>query len=128
MHKEHKSEQRVKQELLLKLGSRPDIRLFRNNVGMAYMGSVVDDDDDMITLKGRRVVKFGLHKGSGDLIGWKSVTITQDMVGKKFAQFLSVEVKRPGGRRSSDQETWYIVVSESGGIAIVADDAASVDV
>ena len=58
--------------------------------------------------------------GSGDLIGWNSVEVTPDMVGKKVAIFLSVETKRPkNGHVSTEQKTWMNVVNNAGGIAIV---------
>jgi ribosomal protein S19 len=38
-------------------------------------------------------VQFGLCKGSADLIGWKRVTVTPEMVGSTVAVFTSIEVK-----------------------------------
>lgn len=102
-----KSENLVKHDLLKKLGKRHDVRIFRNNVGMAVIGS--------------RIVRFGLFKGSGDFIGWKEVIVTNEMVGKKIAVFLSIETKRKGGHRTKEQLNWCDQVNSSGGIAIFAD-------
>lgn len=89
------------------LGSRADTRIFRNHVG-----KVQDAQGRWHT--------FGLAPGSADLIGWQSVEVTQDMVGRRLAVFLSVEVKTQTGRLSPAQENWRRVVESHGGIAVVA--------
>ena len=68
------SEAGEQSRIMLALGGHPGIRVFRNNVGLARFpdGSTV---------------RYGLCPGSADLIGWRTVTITQDMVGQPFAQF-----------------------------------------
>jgi hypothetical protein len=63
---------------------------------------------------------FGLARGSADLIGWRSITITPDMVGTTVAIFASIEVKTPTGRVSPQQQAWMAVVQGAGGIAGVA--------
>jgi hypothetical protein len=63
---------------------------------------------------------MGLFPGSGDLIGWRTVTVTSDMVGKPIAQFLSIEVKTPTGKVRPDQSNWLEQVNISGGLAIIA--------
>jgi len=102
---EQKSEQAIQQEIRLRL-SRGSVRLLRNNTG------VLKD-------KTGRPVQFGLAKGSGDLIGWRTVTVTPEMVGQKVAQFVSLEVKTPTGRVRPEQERWRQVVAEAGGVAAV---------
>ena len=87
--------------------SRGACRLFRNNVGQAKLSS-------------GRVVKFGLCQGSGDLIGWKTITITPHHVGHEIAVFVSVEVKTPTGMVSPEQKNWRMVVQGAGGIAVIA--------
>jgi hypothetical protein len=82
-------------------------RAFRNNVGLFYT-------------KTGEPVKCGLLNGSADLIGWYPVTITDDMVGRHVAVFLSCEVKRPGEKPRDDQVTWMQNVIGAGGIAYVA--------
>ena len=81
--------------------------MFRNNTG---------------TLKDQngRPVQFGLCKGSADLIGWKRVTITPEMVGQQVAVFTSIEVKTPTGRIRPEQQQWLEAVQAAGGIAGVA--------
>jgi hypothetical protein len=100
------SEQTIQQEIRIAC-SNGDTRLFRNNTG---------------TLKDQhgRPVSFGLCKGSADLIGWKRVMVTPDMVGQQVAVFLSIEVKTPTGRIRPEQQAWLETVQAAGGIAGVA--------
>ena len=100
------SEQQIQQHIRLAC-STGDTRLFRNNTG---------------TLKDQngRPVQFGLAKGSADLIGWTTRTITPDMVGQQVAVFLSIEVKTPTGRIRPEQQQWLDAVQAAGGIAGVA--------
>ena len=80
-------------------------RCFRNN-----LGSLKDATG--------RWVRFGVaNPGGSDLLGWKSVRVTQSMVGKTVAIFLAVEVKRPGGKRSPEQEAFIAVGKLHGGLA-----------
>jgi hypothetical protein len=100
------SEQRIQQEIRLAV-SKGDTRVFRNNTG---------------TLRDAngRPVSFGLCKGSADLIGWRTVTITPEMVGTQVAVFTSIEVKTPTGRLRPEQQQWLDAVQAAGGIAGVA--------
>lgn len=100
------SEQRIQQEIRLACSTGP-VRLFRNNTG---------------TLKDQhgRPVQFGLCKGSADLIGWRTITVTPEMVGQQVAVFTSIEVKTPTGRLRPEQQQWLEAVQAAGGIAGVA--------
>jgi hypothetical protein len=100
------SEQQIQQEIRIACGTG-DTRLFRNNTG---------------TLRDQngRPVTFGLCKGSADLIGWKRVTITPEMVGTTVAVFVSIEVKTATGRLRPEQQQWLDAVQAAGGIAGVA--------
>jgi hypothetical protein len=89
------------------LSSRPDVRIFRNQVGV-------------YRLEDGRVITSGLCKGSADLVGWQSVTITPEMVGQTVAVFLSVEVKAPKGRARPEQENWAAFVKKAGGKSVIA--------
>ncbi len=98
----------LQQRIRLAIGTRADTRLFRNQVG-----SLPDP-------RTGRLVTFGLARGSADLIGWRTVVITPEMVGQRIAVFTSIEVKTPTGRMRPEQETWLGVVRGAGGIAGVA--------
>jgi hypothetical protein len=100
------TEQQIQQHIRIAC-SRGQTRLFRNNTG---------------TLRDQngRPVQFGLCKGSADLIGWKRVTVTEDMVGSTVAVFLSIEVKTATGRLRPEQQQWLDAVQAAGGIAGVA--------
>lgn len=67
-----------------------------------------------------RLVQFGLAPGSPDLIGWKMVQITPDMVGQQLAVFCGIEIKTPTGRIRPDQRNWLQRLSAAGGVAGVA--------
>lgn len=100
------SETTILRAVHLAVGSRPDVRLFRNNVGVATHAD------------GSRVV-YGLCPGSSDLIGWRIVTVTPEMVGKPLAQFVALEVKTPTGRVTPEQRTFITAVTKSGGLGVV---------
>lgn len=98
----------LQQRIRLALGTRPDCRMFRNQVG-----SLPDP-------RTGRLVTFGLARGSADLIGWRVVTVTPEMVGRRLAVFTSIEVKTTTGRLTPAQHNWLGVVRAAGGIAGVA--------
>ena len=98
-------------------------RLFRNNVGTGWVGQATirreKDGSTTAIIRYARPLHAGLATGSGDLIGWSRVVITQEMVGSTVAVFTSVEVKTETGRVSVAQENWRQAVADAGGIASV---------
>ena len=102
------SETHLQQEIRLAVGTRPDLRLYRNNCG-----SLPDP-------RTGRLVTFGLARGSADLIGWRTITVTPDMVGTRLAVFCSIEVKTSTGRLTPQQRHWLDAVHRAGGIAGIA--------
>jgi hypothetical protein len=64
-------------------------------------------------------VRFGLCKGSSDLIGLRSLEITPEMVGQRLAQFVALEVKTASGVVSPEQRAFLRFVQELGGVAAV---------
>lgn len=102
----------------LEAARTPGVTLWRNNVGV-----LVDQTG--------RPVRFGLANESpalnaalksSDLIGWRSVVVTPDMVGRTVAVFLAREVKAPGWRYRGDaheraQRAWLDLVTLAGGDA-----------
>jgi hypothetical protein len=102
------AETTLQQQIRLAVGTRSDLKLFRNQVG-----SLPDP-------RTGRLVTFGLAKGSADLIGWRTITVTPEMVGQQLAVFTSLEIKTPSGRLSPAQTHWLNAVRSAGGIAGVA--------
>ena len=95
-------------------------------MGEGYVGKALRDPEGVF-LTDARHVRMGLFPGSGDLIGWRTVTVTPDMVGKPIAQFLSIEVKTPTGKVRPDQSNWLEQVNISGGHAIIARSVSDTD-
>lgn len=82
------------------------------------------------TMDKKRKIRAGLAApGSSDLIGFKRIKITQDMVNSVVAIFCAIEVKTDKGYASSEQKDFIAFVKEAGGYAGVArspDDAKEI--
>lgn len=87
-------------------------RLFRNNRGLFFTRPDATGES--------RPVMCGLANGSGDLIGFTVVEITQEMVGQRIAVFTSVEAKTRTGSPGVVQRNWLEMVRTMGGIAVIA--------
>lgn len=96
------------------------VTIFRSNTGLGWVGRTVSHNAKEITLAEPRPLHAGLTKGSSDLIGWQSVVVTPEMVGKRVAVFTAVEVKGASGRLTSDQKNFLNQVTEAGGCAFMA--------
>lgn len=106
------------QSLVRLEAARKGLKLWRNNVGMLFNERGTP-------------VRYGLANDSrtlnqairsGDLIGWRSVLITPEMVGSKIAQFVSRECKREGWAYTATQHEiaqlrWIEVIQADGGDA-----------
>jgi hypothetical protein len=92
------AETTLQQQIRLAVGTNPEARIFRNQVG-----SFPDP-------RTGRLVTFGLARGSADLIGWRTITVTQAMVGTRLAVFTSIEVKTHTGRVRPEQQAWLEAV------------------
>lgn len=114
------TESQIQSQIRLALGSLHHVRVFRNLVGQGVMGRIQWQPDGSAFVKPAFRVTTGLVPGSADLIGWRTLTVTPDMVGKPIAQFLSVEVKKPGEKARPDQVNWLERVNAAGGCAVVA--------
>lgn len=101
------NETTILQRIRLAVSRVPGVKLFRNNCG-----GLKDERG--------RFVQFGLHPGSGDLIGWQTIEITPEHVGQRLAIFTSIEVKTDTGKVKPEQENWQRVVLDAGGRAFVA--------
>jgi hypothetical protein len=70
-----------------------------------------------VVVRNARPLHAGLCKGSHDLVGWRSLEINTEMIGRKLAVFCSLEVKTQTGKPSPDQIHWDQVVKNSGGLS-----------
>jgi hypothetical protein len=97
--------------------STPGVRLFRNNCG------ALKDAEG-------RLIRYGVaNPGGSDLIGWRSLTVTPDMIGQKLAIFVAIEVKGERTRVTDHQRNFIGRVKADGGLAGVArtvDDALGI--
>lgn len=125
------SESNVQRSIWLASAALAGVVLFRANSGKAWLcggGAPRRLVDGSVVLPAARPVALGLAlasgapvAGQGDLLGWRTITVTPDMVGAQLAVFLSIECKRDnGGRTSADQLHWLGAVQRAGGIAGVA--------
>lgn len=101
--------------------------VFRNNTGSGWAGRSIAlaPGQNYRARGGERVVldarplKAGLCEGSSDLIGFRSVTITADMVGSRIAVFAAWESKDGTGRASEKQRKFVDHVRNAGGIGAI---------
>jgi hypothetical protein len=114
------SEARVQSEIRLEAAHK-GVRLYRNN-----SGALKDEYG--------RLVRFGLGNEStalnkvfksADLIGWRPVLVTQDMVGTVVAQFIARECKYEGwtyggSEHEKAQKAFIDLVVAEGGDACFA--------
>ena len=96
--------------------SHGDVRLLRNNVGV------------LLDRTGRPVA-YGLGskggkalRGPSDKIGWRSVTITPEIVGRRLAVFVAIEEKDLA-KATPEQLRFIANVQAAGGLAGVAHSA-----
>ena len=115
-------EQQIQQRWLINISRRPDVRMFRNNVGQGWQGQVVSRELGAVVIQNARPLNAGLCVGSSDLIGWKTITITPDMVGQQVAVFVAAEVKTASGKVTNEQQNFLNKVTEAGGLAVVVRD------
>lgn len=90
----------IMQNIRLALGQRPDVLIFRNNVG------ALKDQSG-------RLIRYGLCDGSSDLIGFA--------IRNGIAVFVAIEVKAPGSytdpKRLEKQKNFLRTVRAAGGLA-----------
>lgn len=113
------SEAEVLRAILAALGARPDMRIFRNHVGAGWTGRLVARSGRRVVIEDARHCTFGLAPGSPDLIGWRSLVVTPEMVGHRIARFVAIEAKARG-RLTSGQDGFLAIAGAMGAIAGVA--------
>lgn len=108
-------------------------RLFRLNTGRGWISrlgpkGVQKLTDGSVRILEARPVALGFSAPNGDPIvgacdlpGWTTITVTEEMVGRRIAVFTSIEAKATkGGRVTPEQKNWMEQVIKAGGIAGVA--------
>lgn len=105
--------------------SRLGARLFRQNIGMAWVGKVIRGPRAMVSLgpndvliRNARPFHAGVE-GMSDLGGWVPVEITPEMVGSTLAVIAQVEVKE-NARPTAQQLAWIAAINKAGGRAGIA--------
>lgn len=117
------TEQEIQARAFLDVGSHPAVRIFRNNTGTAWQGDATKRGRTVI-LDNARPVSFGLCVGSSDGIGWRSVLIGPEHIGRTLAVFAALEFKTATGRPTPDQTRFLDAVARAGGLAGVARSSA----
>lgn len=100
-------------------------RLFRLNTGQAWVGKAERLANGDVLVHGGRPITIGLGMpdgkplvGASDLIGWTTVEITPEMVGRRVAVFTGIETKESGGgHQRPDQINFVDQLRAAGGIA-----------
>lgn len=101
-------ETELQQRIRLAVGSLPGFRVWRNN-----SGKLPDP-------RTGRWVQFGIASpGGSDLIGYRSIEVTPDMVGQRIAVFTAIEIKTPTGRATPAQRHFIDHIRSAGGIAAI---------
>lgn len=123
-------EAKIQADIRDRLSNGP-VRLWRNTVGQGLMvthkngftaQAIITKVIDLVRSLGGHAqrIRFGLAVGSGDLIGYRRITITPEMVGRDVAVFLSCEVKTEKGPIREEQCRWAAHINSAGGIAVIA--------
>jgi hypothetical protein len=120
----------MKESNIMKLiqlaASKLGVKIFRNNVGMGWIGEstrfhaktpVMCNPGDVL-IRNARPLHAGLCEGSSDLIGWTQKEVTPEMVGRPVAIFTALEVKKSERARVTSAQLNFIAqVRSAGGIA-----------
>ena len=101
-------EVRVKDALKDLFTKLPGVTMFSNPVGNARYGSCR--------------VPYGVGgRGGSDYVGYRSIIVTPDMIGRRVAVFCAIEAKRPGEQPEPHQQAFINGVLAAGGLAGKAD-------
>jgi len=82
------NEHEIQQRIRLACG-HGSVRLWRNNTG-----ALIDQQG--------RIVRFGLCKGSSDLIGLRSLEITPELASQRLAQFIALLLQEAQGMEQAE--------------------------
>lgn len=107
-------------------------RLGRNSKGGGWVGDKVATWNEsgrkgpvrMVSINNARFLLFGLlfpgaKGGESDLIGWRTLRVTPEMVGTRIAQFAALEAKTPNVRMTKEQINFLTQVNRAGGYGVI---------
>lgn len=108
-------------KILKRHGARPDLRLWRNETAVAWVGKRRGHTEggDVVLFQGAKRILAGLCVGSADLIGIKQVE------GRGI--FVALEVKTGGTRTEDKQKKFLKIIELLGGITGVVRSVEDVD-
>lgn len=122
-------ERKVINEILTSIDPKTE-RLFRINAGMAWAGEIVKHTGGLLVLRNPRPF-HGAPPGTPDVCGFKSIVITPEMIGKRIAVFVGVEVKanekNPDAKLRRAQKMAAKLLTRLGAIYRVVSDASEAD-
>ena len=118
------TEKSAQNETLLALGSRPDMRVWRQNTGVGWVGDSYVWRGRTLIITNARPFHAGLCTGSSDIIGIQRLAITEAMVGREVGRFCAVEMKSERGRPTKEQRTFMQCIATFGGLSGIARSAA----
>ena len=114
------SEKAAQNETLLALGSRGDVRVWRQNTGVAWVGDSYNWRGRTLIITNARPLYTGLCTGSSDIIGIRRLAVTRNMVGDDVGLFCAVEMKSARGNPTKEQRSFLDCIATFGGLAGVA--------
>lgn len=111
------SHSRLTGEIILAANKYTNIKCWSNPVGLAYNGHMiktfVEKGIRYGIIKNPTPVKYGLCKGSNDIIGFRK----RILKGERFAQFIGMEIKTPEDITRKHQKNFIDMINISGGIS-----------
>ena len=105
-------------KILAKHGARPDLRLWRNETAVAWVGKRkgVTMDGHLVLFRGANRILAGLCVGSADLIG-----ISMEAIGPRdyIGVFYAIEVKTEDVPTTPKQKDFLAMIEDLGGVGVV---------
>jgi VRR-NUC domain len=112
------SESLIKKQGMVSLSQHCGCKVFNNPVGRGWVGSCIGSTRRGILLgRDARMVPYGLHEGSPDVIGWRPMTVDSTWMGRRVAVFVGIEFKSPGGYKRPAQKTFIDALQDDGALA-----------
>ena len=119
------TEHDIQNNIRLALG-RMGIYTERANAGSFWSGKILAHDGNNLVLSNPTKIQ-GAAAGTADVYGFRPLQVTQAMVGTTVAQFIAIEVKKPGERPRPNQIAYLDMVNKRGGVGIWTNDVAGAE-